>query len=81
MGANLKSKDQYVYFLYSEQQFKERSKVEKSMARVFKAGVVIINGQKKMFTEMSKTPSNRYPDVRIVAEGYRSKLVYTLPGS
>ena len=57
-GANLKEKDFYVYFLYSEQQNKERSEIEKKMSRVFSPGTVIVNGRKKIFTELSKSSSN-----------------------
>ena len=73
----IKSKDYYVYFLYSEQQFKERTAVEKKMSRIFTPGSVIINGRKKPFTEMSKKSSNRYPDCKVVAEGYKSKMLFT----
>ena len=80
-GANLKEKDFYVYFLYSEQQNKERSEIEKKMSRVFSPGTVIVNGRKKIFTELSKSSSNRYPDCKIVAEGWKSKMMYTPPSS
>ena len=70
-GANLKEKDFYVYFLYSEQQNKERSEIEKKMSRVFSPGTVIVNGRKKIFTELSKSSSNRYPDCKIIAEGWK----------
>lgn len=75
--ATLKSKDYYVYFLYSEQQFKERTAVEKKISKIFTPGSVIINGRKKPFTEMSKKSSNRYPDCKVIAEGYKSKMVFT----
>lgn len=80
-GANLKEKDFYMYFLYSEQQNKEISEIEKKMSRVFSPGTVIVNGRKKIFTELSKSSSNRYPDCKIVAEGWRSKMMYTPPYS
>lgn len=80
MGANIeKTKDTFVYFLYSEQQVSERSAIEKTMSRVFTPGTVIINGRKKLFTEISTKSSNRYPDCKVVASGYRSQLVYTTP--
>ena len=47
------------------------------MSRIFTPGSVIINGRKKPFTEMSKKSSNRYPDCKVVAEGYKSKMVFT----
>ena len=80
-GANLKEKDFYMYFLYSEQQNKERSEIEKKMSRVFSPGTVIVNGRKKIFTELSKSSSNRYPDCKIIAEGWKSKMMYTPPNS
>lgn len=80
-GANLKEKDYYVYFLYSEQQHKERSEIDKKMSRVFSPGTVIVNGRKKIFTALSKSSSNRYPDCKIIAEGTKSKMMYTLPSS
>ena len=80
-GANLKEKDSYVYFLYSDQQSKERSEIDKRMSRVFSPGSVIVNGRKKIYTELSKSTTNRYPDCKIVAEGWRSKMIYTPPAS
>ena len=80
-GANIKEKDTYVYFLYSEQQQKERSEIDKKMSRVFTPGSVIVNGTKRIFTELSKSSSNRYPDCKIVAEGMKSKMMYTPPYS
>lgn len=80
-GANLKEKDSYVYFLYSDQQSKERSEIDKRMSRVFSPGSVIVNGRKKIYTELSKSTTNRYPDCKIIAEGWRSKMIYTPPTS
>lgn len=74
---SLRNKDIYVYFLYSDQQFKERTAIEKKMSRIFVPGTVIINGRKRNFTEMSKKSSNRYPDCKVIAEGYKSKMTYT----
>lgn len=80
-GANLKEKDSYVYFLYSDQQSKERSEIDKRMSRVFSPGSVIVNGRKKIYTELSKSTTNRYPDCKVVAEGWRSKMIYNPPTS
>lgn len=82
MGANIeKTKDTFVYFLYSEQQVSERASIEKTMSRVFNPGVVIVNGRKKIFTEISFKSSNRYPDCKVVASGYRSQFTYTNPST
>lgn len=76
--ANIKTKDQYVYFLYSEQQLKNRTEVEKKMGRTFSPGTVIVNGKKQNYTELSKRNTNsRYPDCKIVAEGWLSRMTYT----
>ena len=58
-GANLKEKDFYVDFLYSEQQNKERSEIEKKMSRVFSPGTVIVNGIKRRIYRGTKA---RNPD-------------------
>lgn len=76
-GANLKSKDTYVYFLYSEQQEKERTEIESRMSRIFRAGTVVVNGKRRKFTELSMKNTNRYPDCKVVAEGWRSTMTYT----
>lgn len=76
-GANLKNKDTYVYFLYSETQEKERNSIEAKLGRIFVPGVVVINGQRNYFTELSRKNTNRYADTKVVAEGWRSKMTFT----
>lgn len=75
--ANLKNKDTYVYFLYSETQEKERNTIENRLGRVFVPGVVVVNGQRNYFTELSRKNTNRYADTKVVAEGWRSKMTFT----
>lgn len=75
--ANLKNKDTYVYFLYSETQEKERNTIENKLGRVFVPGVVVVNGQRNYFTELSRKNTNRYADTKVVAEGWRSKMIFT----
>lgn len=76
-AANLKNKDTYVYFLYSETQEKERNTIENKLGRVFVPGVVVVNGQRNYFTELSRKNTNRYADTKVVAEGWRSKMTFT----
>lgn len=76
-GIKMKSNDPYVYFLYSEQQLADRTRIERTLNRVFNPGTVVINGKKKRFTEISKNSTNRYPDCQIVAEGYKSQITFT----
>lgn len=69
--------DPYWYFLYSEQQQQHRSELENKMSRTFIPGTVIVNGQKKKFTEKSTKDNNIFPDTKIVAEGLESIMKYT----
>lgn len=68
--------DQYVYFLYSEQQRDHRSTIEAKMCRTFVPGTVVVNGIRKRFTEISSKSENLYPDTTVVAKGYKSKMKY-----
>lgn len=70
----------YVYFKYSAQQEEFFKRVEESMGRRYKVGVVFTKGTKKSFTEMSSTPTSRYSDTKIVAQGEQSDFKYTIPG-
>ena len=69
----------YKYFLYSSQQEKFFSDIEKSMGKKFKVGIVFTKGTKKSFTEISSNPTNGYSDAKIVAEGEETSFRYTLP--
>ena len=50
------------YFLYSATEAKIRSEVEAKMGRKFHVGIVIVNGLKKPFTEISSTVKIGYSD-------------------
>jgi len=77
---SMKQKDKYVYFLYSEQQEEHRKKLEKDRNRTFIPGKVVVNGRRKIFTELSVTGTNNiYPDMQVVAEGWRSKMTFVEP--
>lgn len=70
--------DVYLYFLYSEQQNKERTAIDKKMSKTFTPGVVIVGGRRTFFTEISRTKTtNKYSDCKLVAEGWSSKMKYT----
>lgn len=70
-------KDEYVYFLYSEEQLKHRLEIESKLCRIFVPGKVMVNGKQQKFTEMSTKQSNMFPDCRIVTSGYKSKIMFT----
>lgn len=69
----------YKYFLYSSQQVAFQTGIEKSMGKTYKVGVVFAKGTKKSFTELSSSPTNRFSDTRIVAQGEESDFRYELP--
>ena len=68
------------YFLYSSEQLKLRKDVETRMGRKFKPGTVIVNGSRKLFTELSPNPTSRFSDAIVVAQGDPTLMNYTLPG-
>ncbi len=73
------AQDRYVYFLYSEQQKKNRAELEAKLCRNFVPGKVLVNGQMKRFTEMSSKSTTIYPDTVVIAEGYISTFKYIPP--
>ena len=75
--ANLKSKDEYKYFLYSETQQKQRTEIEARINRIFVPGQVVVKGQPQLYTELSRKNTNSFTDTKIVAEGYLSQFNYT----
>lgn len=67
------------YFIYSSEQLKLRKSVEAKMGKTFKCGTVIVNGTRKLFTELSTKPISRFSDAIIVAQGDPTLMKYTLP--
>ena len=68
------------YFLYSSEQFKFRKQMESIGGKEFKAGTVLINGNRKLFTELSNTPKSRFSDAIVIAVGNPDMMSYTMPG-
>ncbi len=64
------------YFLYSRDQHKMRVEIEKGIGKAFTPGKVLINGQWKLFTEISANPNNSFADAKIVAQGYLEDMKY-----
>lgn len=70
----------YKYFLYSEEQIKEKNQALSKTGKVYEPGTVVVNGARKKFTQLSNTNNMpRYIDTKIVAEGEVSGIVYTMP--
>lgn len=69
---------EYVYFMYSETQELTRTEVESGLNKTFIPGKVLVYGQWKPFTCITKDPNSfsMFPDIKIVAEGYRDNMKY-----
>lgn len=67
------------YFLFSRQQMEFRKDIEYKQGRKFKPGIVIVNGVRKVFTEMSDYKQSRYSDAEVVAYGDITKIRYIMP--
>ena len=70
---------QIKYFLFSREQMEFRKTIEARQGKKFKAGTVIVNGVRKLYTEMSDTSKSKYSDTIIVAHGDISKIKYIPP--
>lgn len=70
----------YKYFLYSEEQYKEKNTILNKAGKIFEPGTVVVNGTRKKYTQLSSTPTmERYIDTKIIAEGDLNNIVYTSP--
>lgn len=70
------SKKNYRYFLYSKTQHNLRIDIDKNLNKVFTPGKVFSKGRWVQFTEISINPTNKFPDSKIVAEGYIEDMKY-----
>lgn len=72
--------DEIKYFLFSAEQLRFRKKIEEQMGRIFNVGTVIVNGERKPFTEISSSSiSPRFSDSTVVASGKLNEMNYTIP--
>lgn len=68
------------YFLYSDEQIKEKNTILAQSSKVFEPGTVAVGGKKVKFTQLSTSPSMpRFVDTKIVASGELSTFTYTKP--
>lgn len=70
-----------MYFLYSKEQLNTKNETLSKIGKRFEPGVVVVNGKKQKFTQMSTNPGSmsRYVDTKIVAHGDTTRLTYTEP--
>lgn len=70
----------YRYFLYSDEQVKEKNEILSSTGKSFECGTVVVNGSRKKFSQMSTEPTmDRFIDTVIVAEGDKDSFIYSMP--
>lgn len=67
----------YKYFIYSKEQHKTRTEVEKKIGKTFTPGTVMVKGERKRYTEMNSTGKSKFSDAKIVTEGEESRITYT----
>ena len=69
------------YFLYSEEQIKEKNTILARTGKTFVPGVITQNGKRVKFTQLSDKPDigKRFSDVKVIASGELSNFTYTMP--
>jgi hypothetical protein len=73
-------KDKLVYFLYSEEQIKEKNNILSKVGKKFVPGSVYIGMSRKLFTQISdKDSMEQYIDTKVVAKGYKNQMKFDLP--
>lgn len=68
------------YFIYSDEQKKEKTEIAKNMSKRFVPGTVVVNGRAKQYTDILRSMDDcRYGDAVIRCEGDIRKLKITNP--
>jgi hypothetical protein len=69
-----------MYFLYSDEQVKEKNKALERAGKRFVPGTIVVNGKKKMFSQLSSPNTlQRFVDTKVIAEGDPKNFIYTDP--
>ena len=72
--------NKYIYFLYSEEQIKEKNEILAKHGKVFVPGTVYVGSSRLSFSQLSEKDSMpRFIDTRIVAKGYKNQMKYDMP--
>lgn len=70
----------YKYFLFSAEQLNQKNEILKKVGKAFEPGIVVVNGTRKKFTQISDTATmDKFIDTVVVAQGDVDKLTYTKP--
>ena len=74
------SNDKIVYFLYSEEQVKERNEILAKENKVFVPGTVYVGTKRLSFSQLSeKDTIDRFYDTKVVAKGYKNQMKFDMP--
>ena len=72
--------NKFVYFLYSEEQVKERNKILDKQGKIYVPGTVYVGMSRIQFSQLSeKETIDRFIDTKVVAKGYKNQMKYELP--
>ena len=72
--------NKFVYFLYSEEQVKERNKILEKQGKVFVPGTVYVGMSRLSFSQISEKDSiPRFIDTKVVAKGYENQMKFDMP--
>lgn len=76
-------KTDWVYFMYSDEQVKEKNDVLKVSGKKFVCGTVVVNGQRQKFSQIatSKSVMDRFIDTYVVTEGVYGDITYIDPST
>lgn len=70
------------YFLYSDEQIKEKNDILKKVGKRFEPGTIVIRGNKYKYTQLSNTADMpRFTDVKVVASSPLNEVTYEKPKS
>ena len=68
------------YFLYSDEQIKEKNAILARSDKEFVPGIVTMNGKKVKYSQLSDTAAMpRFVDTKVIASGELNDFTYTLP--
>jgi hypothetical protein len=68
------------YFLYSDEQIKEKNQILAHSSKCFVPGVVVVNGKRVKYTQLSDTLTiPRFVDTKVIASGDLASFTYVEP--
>ena len=72
-----------VYFLYSDEQIKEKNTILAQTGKQFEPGTVVVQGKRVKYTQMSTQVDalKRFADNKVIASGEQSEFTYVAPKS